>query len=224
MKVAILFAGPYRGNDGIIQNQLNMIGLYDTYLSCFEHYKEDWIASNWPIKEIFTTPTINFQETNWHKQRNDAAGQAGFWQFCNLKNVIDNTPNDYDWYIKSRCDLTFETGQITEYMFSTLDKNTLYCPSNYFDGSAWDYDTLLNDQFYIGDYNTMKCISEFVTEYYKIERHSCNEPIASNERNLRKHLDENNIHIKIIQDMKYVKNHNRISTASGHSGFQLEKI
>ena len=224
MKIAILHSGPYRGNEDIMQNQLNMIGAYDTYVSCLEHYREDWIRSNWPVKEIFITPNVNFNETDWSKQRNDAPGQSGFWQFWNLKNVIDNTPTDYDWYIKSRCDLIFYSGQITEYMFTTLDKNTLYCPSNYFDGRGWDYETLLNDQFYVGDYNTMKIISDFASEYYKIQRHPLNQSIASNERNLRKYLDENNIHIKILKDMKYTKNHNGITTLSGYSGYQLENI
>ena len=217
-------AGPYRGSESIIQNQLNMIGSYDTYVSCLEHYREDWIRSNWPVKEIFITPNINFNETNWSKYRNDEPGQSGFWQFWNLKNVIDNTPNEYDWYIKSRCDLIFESGQITDYLFTTLEKNTLYCSASYFDGSGWDYATVLNDQFYIGDYVTIKVISNFVSEYYKIERHLPNQPIASNERNLRKYLDENNIHIKILKDMKYTKNHNGITTLSGNVGYQLEKI
>ena len=224
MKIAILMAGPYRGKKDIIQNQLEMIGTYDTYLSCFEHYKQEWIDSNWPVKQIFTTPPINFKETDWYKQRNDNAGQSGFWQFWNLKNVIDNIPKEYDWYIKSRSDLYFDSGQITEYLFSTLDKNTLYCPNNYFDGQCWDYDVLLNDQFYIGDCNTMKTISEFVIEYYKIERHGCNEAMFSNERNLRKFLDERNISVKILQDIKYIKNHNGVTTMSGESGFQLETI
>jgi ribosomal protein S18 len=224
MKVAIIMGGPYRGNQSIIENQLNMIGRHDTYVSCFEQYKEAWYKSNWPLKRIFTTPNLNFKETNWSKYRNDEAGQSGFWQFWNLKNVIENTPSDYDWYIKSRCDLTFQSGQITDYIFTTLDRNTLYCPNNYFDGQSWDYDTLLNDQFYIGDYNTMKTISEFVTEYYKIKRHECNEAIYSNERNLRNFLNERNIVLKILQDVKYTKNHNGVSTPSGMSGFQLEQI
>jgi ribosomal protein S18 len=224
MKVALLLAGPYRGNQSIIENQLNMIGSYDTYVSCLEHYKEDWINGGWPMKDIFTTPNINFLQTNWSKYRNDAPGQSGFWQFWNLKNVIENTPADYDWYIKSRCDLIFESGQITEHLFTTLDSNTLYCPNNYFDGQGWDLNNVLNDQFYIGDYTTMKIISEFVTEYYKIERHECNEPIQSNERNLKNFLNERNITIKILQDIKYKKNHNGVTTMSGVSGFQLEKI
>lgn len=224
MKVAVLLAGPYRGNNGIVQNQLNMVGSYDTYVSCFEQYKNDWIGSGWNIKQLFITPQIQFKETNWYKQRNDEAGQAGFWQFWNLSNVIDNTPSEYDWYIKSRCDLNFSSGQITSYLFTTLEKNTIYCPSTYFDGRGWDFETLLNDQFYIADYNTMKIISKFSKEYYNIERHGCNESMYSNERNLRIFLNENNISVKILQDIKYTKNHNGITTSSGYSGFQLETI
>jgi len=222
MKVAILMAGPYRGNEGIIQNQLNMIGSHDTFVSCFDHYKQDWINSGWPIKNIFITPNINFSQTNWSKYRNDEPGQSGFWQFWNLTNVINSIEDNYDWYIKSRCDLIFESGQITEYIFTTLEKNTLYCPMHYFDGQGWDYATLLNDQFYIGDYNTIKTISEFVTEHYNIERHSCNNPIYSNERNLRNFLNEKKINIKMLQDMKYIKDHNGFFGVSG--GSQLETI
>ena len=65
MKIAILLAGPYRGNPTNIANHIKFIGNHDTYVSCFEHYKEDWINSGWPIKKIFTTPNINFKETNW---------------------------------------------------------------------------------------------------------------------------------------------------------------
>jgi hypothetical protein len=224
MNVAIIMAGPYRGNKSIIENQLNMVGSYDTYVSCFEHYKQDWINSGWPIKHIFTTPTVNFIETDWNNYRNDAPGQAGFWQFWNLRNVINSIEDEYDFYIKTRCDLIFNSGSITDYLFTTLHKNTFYCPAAYFDGRGWDYLSLLNDQFYIGDYNTMKVISEFVTEYYKAKRHAFNDSIYSNERNLRKFLDENNIDIQILQDIKYTKNYNGITTSSGYSGFQLEKI
>ena len=67
MRIAIIMAGPYRGNKSIVENQLNMIGSYDTYVSCLEHYREDWINSGWNIKKLFTTPNINFKETNWAK-------------------------------------------------------------------------------------------------------------------------------------------------------------
>jgi|688.fasta_scaffold587272_1 hypothetical protein len=224
MKIAIIMAGPYRGNESIIQNQLNMIGSYDTYVSCLEHYRADWTNSGWNIKNLFTTPAIDFKQTNWSKYRNDAPGQAGFWQFWNLRNVINSIDIKYDFYIKTRCDLIFNSGAITDYLFTTLEKNTLYCPTSYFDGRGWDYMSLLNDQFYIGDYNTMNVISEFATEYYKIKRHTPNDCIASNERNLRKFLNERGIHIQILQDIKYTKDHNGITTSSGYSGFQLEKI
>lgn len=224
MKIAIIMAGPYRGNRGIIENQLHMVGSYDTYVSCLEHYREDWINSGWNIKNLFTTPNIDFKETNWFKYRNDAPGQAGFWQFWNLKSVINSIDTKYDFYIKTRCDLVFSSGQITDYLFTTLEENTLYSPASYFDGNGWDYATLLNDQFYIGDYNTMKTIAEFSTEYYTIERHDPNDGIYSNERNLRRFLDERGISIKILKDVKYTKNHNGITNSSGISGFQLENI
>ena len=227
MKIAILLAGPYRGNQTIIENHKKLIGEYDTFVSCFEHYREDWINSGWPIKELFTTPYIDFKETNWSKYRDDAAGQSGFWQFWNLRNVIKNTPNHYDWYIKNRCDLIFDSGQITEYLFTTLDENTLYCPTTYFDGRDWDYTHLLNDQFYIGDYKTMSVISEFVTEFYKTNRHGLNEAgpfIGSNESSLRLFLNENNINIKSLNDIKYRKDHNGVTIVSGASAYQLEKI
>jgi hypothetical protein len=223
MKIAILLAGPYRGNPTNLANHIKIIGNYDTYVSCFEHYKEDWINSGWPIKKIFTTPNIDFKETNWAKYRDDAAGQSGFWQFWNLKNVINNIEEDYDWYIKSRCDLDFKSGELSEYFFSTLEPNTLYCPIHYFDGSGWD-ESLLNDQFYIGDSNTMNVISKFVTKFYNNNRHGINASFASNERNLRIWLNENNINIKRIQDLNYKKNYNGVTGISGYSGFQLETI
>jgi len=223
MKVAIIMAGPYRGNPTNLANHIKIIGNYDTYVSCFEHYKEDWIKSEWPIKTIFNTPPILFKETNWAKYRDDEAGQSGFWQFWNLKNVINNIEEDYDWYIKSRCDLDFKSGELSEYFFSTLEPNTLYCPIHYFDGRGWD-ESLLNDQFYIGDSNTMNVISKFVTKFYNNNRHGINASLASNERNLRIWLNENNINIKGIQDLNYKKNYNGVTGISGHISFQLETI
>jgi hypothetical protein len=193
MKVAIIFGGPYRGNPINMENHLKNIGNYDTYVSCLEHYKDDWIKSEWPIKRIFNTSPISFKETNWAKYRDDAAGQSGFWQFWNLKNVIKNIDEDYDFYIKSRTDLDFSNGCLDESFFTTILPNTLYCPFEYFDAQVWDIDKLLNDQFYIGDSNVMNTISEFPTEYYNKERHALNQDIASNERNLRNWLNENNI-------------------------------
>ena len=220
MKVAIIFGGPYRGNPTNMENHLKNIGNYDTYVSCFEHYKEDWINSGWPIKKIFTTPNVDFKETNWNKYRNDEPGQAGFWQFWNLKNVINNIEEDYDWYIKSRCDLDFQSGELSQYFFSILQPNTLYTSIHRFSAGAPDM-YLVNDQFYIADSKVMDIISKFPTKYYNKER---NEYPVSNERSLTIWLIENGISIKLIQNITYNKNHNGISTPSGVSGFQLEQI
>jgi len=220
MKIAILLAGPYRGNQTIIDNHAKFIGNHDTYVSCFEHYKEDWIKSDWPIKKIFTTPNVDFKETNWAKHRDDAAGQSGFWQFWNLKNVINNIEEDYDWYIKSRCDLDFQSGQLSEYFFSTLEPNTLYTSIHRVSCGPPDL-SLVNDQFYIADSKVMDIISKFPTKYYNKER---NEGPVSNERSLTIWLREHGINVKNIQDISYNKNHNGINKASGEVGFQLETI
>jgi hypothetical protein len=220
MKVAILLAGPYRGNQTIIDNHLKIIGKYDTYVSCFEQYKEDWYKSSWPIKKIFTTPIIEFNKTKWSKYRNDEPGQSGFWQFWNLKNVINSIEEDYDWYIKSRCDLDFQSGELSEYFFSTLEPNTLYTSIHRFSAGTPDM-SLVNDQFYIADSKVMDIISKFPIKYYNKER---NEFPISNERSLTIWLAENGISIKLIENILYNKDHNGIKTPSGVSGFQLETI
>jgi hypothetical protein len=226
MNIAILLAGPYRGNATIIENHNAIIGNYDTYVSCLSHYKQDWLNSSWQLTHLFETPYIDFKETNWCKYRNNASGQSGFWQFWNLKNVIDNTPPIYDWYIKSRCDLNFTNGNITKELFSNLKSNTLYCPKLrgvYFQNQKWNINISLNDQFYIGDRNTMNIISKFATDYYHKNRHELNHNEFSNENCLREFLNENNINVGILNDIIYNKDYNGISIPSGIAGFQLEK-
>ena len=213
-------AGPYRGNPTNLANHLRIVGNHDTYVSCFEHYKEDWYKSNWPIKKIFTTPFVKFDKTNWSKYRNDAPGQSGFWQFWNLKNVINNIEEDYDWYVKSRCDLDFQSGELSEYFFSTLEPNTLYTSLHRFTAGVPDM-SLVNDQFFIGDSNVMDIIAKFPTKYYNKER---NESPISNERSLTIWLAENGVAIKKVQNIIYNKNHNGITRPSGEVGFQLETI
>lgn len=229
MNIAIIFGGPYRGNNDIIENHTNYIGNYDTYVSCFEHYKNDWVGCSWPIKQIFTTPTVNFNDTKWSKYRNDAAGQSGFWQFWNLKNVINNIEYDYDWYIKSRSDLHFYDGKLMEDLFKSLKPNTLYCPEVRFDGvhQNWNYEYGLNDQLMIGDANVMRVISNFVTKFYNKHRHSLNEAnerIGSNETCLRLYLKENNINVLPLVGIRCKKNHNGVSASSGETGYQLENL
>ena len=76
----------------------------------------------------------------------------------------------------------------------------------------------------MGCENTMKVISNFVTDFYKKERHLPNISYASNESQLRIWLNENNISVDKIYKFPYTKNNNGINTPSGLSGFQLEKI
>jgi hypothetical protein len=229
MNIAIILSGPYRGNPTIIENHNKIIGDYHTYVSCLPHYKNDWLNSGWKLLNLFETPNIDFNKTNWSKYRNDAPGQSGFWQFWNLKNVIDNTPDKYDWYIKSRCDLNFTNGNITDGLFSNLQANTLYCPKLrgvYFQTQQWDINISLNDQFYIGDRNTMNVISKFVTNYYDKNRHALNMAsieIGSNENCLREFLNENGINVDILNNIIYNKNHNGENRPSGLYKFQLEK-
>ena len=228
MRIAVIMAGPYRGNTDIVKRHIQIIGNYDTYVSCFEHYKYDWLRSSWPIKRIFTTPNVNFKETNWSRYRNDDPGQSGFWQFWNLKNVINNVEEDYDWYIKSRSDLVFNSGTFTEDLFKSLKPNTFYCPAQRFDGLGWEYDWSLNDQLFIGDANVMRVVSNFVTKYYNKHRHALNETnqyVGGNETSLRTYLQENGIQISIIHGVSYSKNHNGCTVPSGMSKiFQLETI
>lgn len=218
MSVAILLAGRFRGNEKMVSIHNENIGNYDTYVSCLKKYELEWKSSNWNIKNLFITPDINFSETKWSQFRDDGAGQAGFWQFWNLKSVIDNVP-DYDWYIKSRNDLLFHTKLDID--FTILDQNTLYCPNTYFDGQGWNKDELLNDQFYIVSKKVLLELANFVTEFYQLFEHSKNNSLASNERCLRNWLNCKNINV-VGFDFPYSKNHNGKQIPSGYYQFELE--
>lgn len=223
MKFAVLYAGPYRGNDTILQNHKLAFGDdVDVYVSCFEHYLDDWVDSGWNVKKYFITPDVDFNETNWKQYRNDAAGQSGFWQFWNLKSVIDSVPKQYDYYIKSRNDIIFN--HTFTFDTNTLNKNTIYSASESFHKKEWNVKDWINDEFYVGCENTMKVISTFVTNFYEQYRHNPNAAHASNESQLKIWLNENQIDIKKIYNFPYSKNHNGVTIPSGYAGFQLEKI
>lgn len=223
MKLAIIYAGPYRGTSDILENHIKTFGDgVDIYVSCFQHYLDDWKSSGWPVKEYFITPNVDFNLTNWSKYRNDGAGQSGFWQFWNLKSVIDSVPKKYDYYIKSRNDILFN--QIFTFDMNFLKPITLYSAAESFHKKEWSVENWVNDEFYIGCKTTMSVISNFVTRFYEKERHSLNLPQASNESQLRIWLRENNINIEKIYGFSYSKLYNGIDTPSGYSGFQLEKI
>ena len=53
MNIAILLAGPYRGNATIIENHNRIIGHYHTYVSSLPHYKNDWLNSSWQLTDLF---------------------------------------------------------------------------------------------------------------------------------------------------------------------------
>ena len=225
MKVALLYSGPYRGNAEIVNNHIQTFGLdVDVYVSTFSHYLNDWKESGLNIKEYYITPSVDFKQTDWFKQRNDEPGQAGFWQYWNLSNLIKNMPNDYDFYIKNRCDLQFSEVKLN---MESFKRNTIYSSSHSFHGDYWHREHLINDQFYIGDWNSINTISDFVTNFYKKDRHRLNEAgpyVGSNEASLRQFLNEAKINVEALDGIKYIKNHNKIHTPSGISGFQLENI
>ena len=226
MKLAILYAGPYRGTYDILDNHIKTFGEnIDMYVSCFEHYLDDWKSSGWPIKEYYVTPYVNFKETNWSKYRNNEPGQCGFWQFWNLKNVIDNIPKNYDFYIKNRNDLVFETK--FNFDFNNTNPNTIYSPNNSFHKVDWDIDMSINDEFLLCDLQSLLILANFVSDYYNTNRHSLNEAskyVGSNESSLRLWLKENNVNIEKIHNFKYKKNHDGNNVPSGEVKFQLEKI
>jgi hypothetical protein len=228
MKIAILYAGPYRGTPDILHNHIKTFGNnIDMYVSCFEHYLKDWKNSEWPINEYYITPPIDFNETNWSEYRNNEAGQSGFWQYWNLKNVIDNVPKKYDFYIKNRNDLFFETDFHVD--FGKIKEKTIYSSSNSFHKVNWNIENWINDEFYIGSEYVMGVIANFVTDYYNTpDRHKLNQwkyGVGSNENSLKNFLTENEIEIDKIYNFKYIKNHYGNGLPTGLTkNFQLEKI
>jgi hypothetical protein len=221
MNIAKIMAGPYRGNPTLLESELANIGYYPTYVSCLDHYQDTWLTNRKDLKGLFTTPYIDFNNTLWSKNRNDEAGLSGFLQFWNLKHVIDNTPDTYDYYIKTRSDLHFHTKLDID--FSTLKEDTLYSSAKSFHRDYWDINTWLNDEFYIGSRKVMEVVASFVTEYYKNNTQPLNYREGSNESTLRNHLIQNNIRIGKIEGLSYSKNNNGDSNPTGWSGnYNLE--
>lgn len=203
-KIANLYAGPYRGNLNLLNNHKMYFNSYDWYVSCFYNYKNDWLNSGWNIKEIFNTPFIEFKDTEWFKYRNTNNGQSGFWQFWNIKNVINNTKaKEYDFYIKNRCDIYITDPSSLYDIINNLEYKTFYCPKFYFDKQSWDKEKSINDQFYICDKYTMDIVSYFVDHYFNV----CVADIyTGNEIMLRNWLNYFDINI-ISFDMEYIKDY-----------------
>ena len=141
-----------------------------------------------------------------------------------MRNVIKSIPNNYDFYIKTRCDLEFTECNLD---ISNLQSNTIYSSNHNFHQDYWHREHLINDLFYIGDYNSMLVVSDVVMEFYTKDRHGKNDAgpyFGSNEAALRMFLNENNISVNELTGIKYTKNHNGVTEPSGCTGFQLETI
>jgi hypothetical protein len=165
MKTAILLAGPMRSLPEVIANHKEMVGNYDTFVSCMEEDYNDWVNSDWKPKEIYITP----------KPTNAWEGKEAFYrQFWELKNVINNVP-EYDMYIKSRNDLVFANKLPIN--LENIKPNEIWNPDRSYWGYEWASNGTMNDQFYIGDKNVMNIVSRLVdtqpytNEAYLVETH-----------------------------------------------------
>jgi hypothetical protein len=189
MKTAILLGGPYRSQDWIMEKHYENIGMYDTFLSCREIDVEDWIKSKWNIKEIYITPEITKDELSFDRLTSNNSEQAKcilnnlYWQYKNIGNCWNNLPKEYDIYIKSRCDMVYDTK--LEIGFDNIKDDEIWCPSKTFWGFQWVGNGFFNDQLYIAKENVMN----FVASFYN-EAHSLNNSIGIE---IRKELFNNQI-------------------------------
>lgn len=208
MKIAIVLAGQFRGDNEMIAKHKQNVGDYDTYVSCLTKYLDEWMLSEWKPKEIYEVPMVDFKNTLWAHHRNRCeADVSGFWQYWNLKFVLQNVPKDYDFYIKSRNDLVIETKLDID--FNTLENDVLYYSRNTFNG-VWPY---INDQFWIGSKRVIEVVSKFVDEFYTYPgSHSVGK---SNEHMFNWWLSVNGIKTQSFDNFLYTKNHNGITQASG---------
>jgi hypothetical protein len=187
MRIAILLAGPMRSLPEVISNHKQMVGDYDTFVSCREEDYNDWIKSDWNPKKIYITPESDIIN-NWE--------YSTFWQFWNIRNVILNTPK-YDLYIKSRNDLIFQNKLLIS--LEAIKNNELWNPDKMFWGQEWISNGTMNDQFYIGDINVMNIIANFIIS---------NEPNNDlPQTQLLKWLLNNGIEYKKFSEFHFTKNH-----------------
>ncbi len=190
MKIAILLAGPMRSLPFVIANHKEMVGDYDTFVSCREEDYADWINSDWKPKEIYITP----EPTNiWEGK------EASYWQFWNLRNVINNVPQ-YDMYIKSRNDLVFENP--LPISLESIGPNELWNSDRSFWGYTWVSNGTMNDQFYIGDKSVMDVIARFVTDSSPYSNE-----VYLPETHLVRWLTQNGITYKKFSGFHFTKNH-----------------
>lgn len=85
------------------------------------------------------------------------------WVLLSWKNAFvgfEIAPNDYDVYVRSRCDIQL-TGKINFEDYNIND-NEIYIPLGH------DYFKGVNDQFAFGSYQVMKAYFSIFTEYEKL--------------------------------------------------------
>lgn len=222
LKMCLLYGGPYRATPSIVQNHINTFGNTDVYVSCFKRYRDEWLNSGFPIKEIYETPEVDFFQTDWGKYRSGPTGQSGFWQFWNLRSVMQSTPKKYDVYIKCRSDLVF-SNKFDLQGLEVLD-GVLYCGSLSFHMGEWDSEKWINDEFYFGSERAINVVADFVTNHYKKFRDESkdSESTISNESQLFSFLRGESIAIQKFPNFPYQKVHRGVNISSGYSGFQLE--
>jgi len=197
MRTAILLAGPMRSLPEVIANHKEMVGDYDTFVSCRQEDYNDWINSDWNPKEIYITPETSFKDSIWSKTTISYM-EPLFWQYWNLRNVINNVP-EYDMYIKSRNDLVFENQ--LPFGLDIIKPNEIWNPDRSFWGYKWASNGTMNDQFYIGDKNVMNVVSRLIdTEPYKNEDYVV-------ETHLIRWLTLNGIKYKKFSGFHFIKNH-----------------
>ena len=197
MRTAILLAGPMRSTNEVIANHKQMVGDYDTFVSCKQEDYNDWINSDWNAKQIYITPMVE-NNTQWD--------DSTYWQYTNLRNVILNVP-EYDMYIRSRNDLVFKN-QLPINLESIAD-NELWNPDRMFWGQEWISNGTMNDQFYIGNKNVMNIVANFIIN------NQPNGDIAQTQ--LLKWLELNNVIYKKFSKFNFTKNH------FGYSGMDALK-
>lgn len=168
MKTAILLAGPMRSLPEVIANHKQMVGDYDTFVSCRQEDYNDWINSDWNPKEIYITPEIDFETSNWGMMCDVSDKSFRLlltrlqWQFHNLSNCIKNMPKGYDYYIKSRNDMVYEYP--LDINFESIKEDEIWCPEKTFWGYEWINNGFFNDQLWICKENVLELAGKFVTD------------------------------------------------------------
>ncbi len=144
MRIATFYAGQKRTWERVKQNQLECIGESHNYFYTFEPIEDayQWI----PIPQHFY-PYL--PDHPYVKNKNPYSSvDSTLNQWHNIFTSFCLVPNDYDLYIKSRCDIEL-SGKIDFSKYDINDTN-IYIPkgNDHYEG--------VNDQFCFASYSVMK--------------------------------------------------------------------